>query len=515
MGYHLSKKYSDKVYSIGFTSSKGSYGILGDSVRKVPQPAENSLEAFADSQKFGNVFFDLSDVHQKFTSSILEYKPVFGNWNSAFDAIVYLDSVVPSQIISKGLKEKEVLSQSAVISNKKVAQKYRVNGKVVDENHKIIPYCTIYVSPQNISTASNSSGFFSFELPYTTPNDSIRISALGFRSISRPLQILPDTIAYHLNEKVNQLAEVIVKAIKLDANLIMRKVIDNISKNYYSDSASLSIHLNLLHFENDTTKLDVKILADVYLSNVASIREKVGDISILTKPRNIKWDKYPKQSSLDTNTKWNFIGLHYSALNGDLSAHLFDVAKIKKFNFKLVGITKNHNQNIFIVAFESIKKSRSFTNQYYMKRYYGKLYINEEDFAILKCERYWERDTSILNGFTRQHFKKGKRNGFNDWRYSVYKYLYEKSEISKTIAFEKSQLGYYMPVYSKGVSKESGFDLFKQKKFSQFSSTEIVAWDFRFDSLKKIEPKDSYYALKDIIINDKSWVEINPSLYDK
>ena len=272
----------------------------------------------------------------------------------------------------------------------------------------------------------------------------------------------------------------------------------------------------MLNMDNDTVNFHFQILSDVYLSNNEQVEEKINDkLSVLTKPQNIKWEKYPnKESIIDIDHKYNFVGLNYFGLNSALSAQLFNEQKIKKYNFKLVNVIEKEGQKVFVISFESLEKSHRFTNSYYTNKYYGTLYINDKDFAILKCDRHWQSDTSILNGFSKQYFEKVKRQTSNIFLRS-YRYLYEKSEAFKSVVFQKGSEGYYLPVYSAGSKEEQGFDLFENKKFKKFSSTEFYLLTSDFAPLQKIDVKDSFYALKDIKAKNEEWNKMNLPVYEK
>lgn len=100
-GEHVKKKYSDKVYSIATTSSKGfskmPYNLKGIEETKIIAPKE-SLEFELDKQKYNFGFIDFNAVtknnpkklEEKFNSIMLGHTSQNGKWLKVFDGLLYI-----------------------------------------------------------------------------------------------------------------------------------------------------------------------------------------------------------------------------------------------------------------------------------------------------------------------------------------------------------------------------------------------------------------------------------------
>ncbi|CCG53169.1 Probable erythromycin esterase [Flavobacterium indicum GPTSA100-9 = DSM 17447] len=100
-GEHVKKKYSEKVYSIATTSSKGfskiPYNLKGIEETKIISPKE-SLEFDLDKQKYNFGFIDFNEINinnpkkieEKFNSIMLGHTNQNGKWLKVFDGLLYI-----------------------------------------------------------------------------------------------------------------------------------------------------------------------------------------------------------------------------------------------------------------------------------------------------------------------------------------------------------------------------------------------------------------------------------------
>ncbi|MFN7099134.1 MAG: erythromycin esterase family protein [Flavobacterium sp.] len=100
-GEHVKEKYSEKVYSIATTSSKGfskmPYNLNGIEETKIISPKE-SLEFELDKQKYNFGFIDFNEIYknnakkleEKFNSIMLGHTNQNGKWLKVFDGLLYI-----------------------------------------------------------------------------------------------------------------------------------------------------------------------------------------------------------------------------------------------------------------------------------------------------------------------------------------------------------------------------------------------------------------------------------------
>ena len=88
-------------------------------------------------------------------------------------------------------------------------------------------------------------------------------------------------------------------------------------------------------------------------------------------------------------------------------------SKYQKFEFEIKDRKKHKGKEIYVIEFETDKKHFAFTKAYFPSKYYGTLYVDKNNYAIIKLIEYWDylpeeqNQTSIENeGFWENNFIK-------------------------------------------------------------------------------------------------------------
>ena len=135
----------------------------------------------------------------------------------------------------------------------------KVTAKLVNkENNNPIPFATIQFSKIE-GVMSNEEGVFEFVKPKKLSNhDSIKISSLGFRTKSFAYNdSLPKTI--YLETEVFKIAPVVLSSKKMPVDQIIRKVKDNIKRNYLTNNVAYNVFLRENYYQKQKKwDLDVK-----------------------------------------------------------------------------------------------------------------------------------------------------------------------------------------------------------------------------------------------------------------
>jgi len=110
----------------------------------------------------------------------------------------------------------------------------KVSSKIIDSISKEpIPYANIIFKKGG--TISNEEGKFTFLFGKNTePTDSLMISCIGYETIKKPLTQFTDSVIFMI-PKTNKLREVILTNKDYTAKEIIKKVQENITKNYNFD----------------------------------------------------------------------------------------------------------------------------------------------------------------------------------------------------------------------------------------------------------------------------------------
>lgn len=115
-----------------------------------------------------------------------------------------------------------------------------ISGKIIDaESHEPIQYANIQLKSKAIGTASNSEGEFVFKIPKTQMNDTLLISCVGYKTMSRPVgNTAGSSLLIRLLPSVFLLGEVVVTAeTGLD---FLKKVVARIPTNYDTSATQLT-----------------------------------------------------------------------------------------------------------------------------------------------------------------------------------------------------------------------------------------------------------------------------------
>ncbi|MFZ1527599.1 MAG: carboxypeptidase-like regulatory domain-containing protein [Ferruginibacter sp.] len=107
------------------------------------------------------------------------------------------------------------------------------SGIIVKKStHEKIPYATIGLVKENRGTTSNENGNFKIASRYE--NDSLRVSAVGFKTIVYPITHAFDSIMIELEENQIVLKEVIVSNRTMKESPVRVNDFDNCGINYFS-----------------------------------------------------------------------------------------------------------------------------------------------------------------------------------------------------------------------------------------------------------------------------------------
>jgi hypothetical protein len=86
----------------------------------------------------------------------------------------------------------------------------KLNGIVVNENGKCIPFVNIGIENTTVGTASYEDGTFQIEIPSDFSEDSLTFSAIGYKRIKIPVMNLVDTDSIFLVESEIRIDEVAI-----------------------------------------------------------------------------------------------------------------------------------------------------------------------------------------------------------------------------------------------------------------------------------------------------------------
>ena len=173
------------------------------------------------------------------------------------------------------------------ICNSTLVVSQTVSGKVISKSNKAIPYATVQVGEQ-YGVISNEEGSFSIDTDGFNKKDSVTISCLGYEKLSFTLENF-NSKDYVLNDKINELSEVLITNKSLSVDSILYYVKSNLNKNY-------RFHLNEFKLFSRKTEYIVRDNADFEIKKSTGFKKKQLELI------NADFDKL-ETSLLSNNSK--------------------------------------------------------------------------------------------------------------------------------------------------------------------------------------------------------------------
>ncbi|HNP17251.1 MAG TPA: erythromycin esterase family protein [Fulvivirga sp.] len=455
MGRTLKDMLGDKVFSIAFTTSGGNYGYWYENEYKtVPIPEKSSFEYALAIDSLEYIWMDLSHNTKKMTTSILDYTPLKGDWSKVFDGIVYIKEFTPvhpsvreskkqndveedtnKEVFAKksnGTDTEETKTITKLIRYNSFGKAYRkVFGKIIDhETNQVIPYATVQLTGTSIGTSANQYGLFELKLPQRINHDTLTISCIGYKQKYFKLENDPATLLIKMYPEIKVLKSVTVSADKFDPLKIMREAIKAIPINYLTNNFGAEYYTHVWEKNFDSALVDFEYVGQLYYEN-GYIRKNNNRITAQVK--KVKWNHRFKEKNISNRAFLN--GFWVTRIDFVKSHPIFSTSRLKNFNFSLTDITSFNNDDVYEISFVSKKNNHANTNDFYDIGFSGKIYIKDSDKAVLKCNFFWQRDTTLLNKYNLKYFAQGKSDWWNK--------SYTNYQIKQTVVYEKSPEGYY------------------------------------------------------------------------
>ena len=215
------------------------------------------------------------------------------------------------------------------------------------------------------------------------------------------------------NLPVNSSKEVIEKGIALDEVIvrgrkypytIVKHVIENLSKNYPSKDFNSKLTSNIDVKVQDTTLLNLDFVAKQYdfgydkdTRNFNQIQEIRWNIKTEYNPKGLRGEFY-----------YVYVG------NPIKFSQYLNEKKFKKFVFKADDDMMYNNKEVYVINFSTLRDQYSYTHRNFVCDFSGTLFINKDDYAIVKIIEKWDvkkYDSSFdekleLIGWTKNYVKK-------------------------------------------------------------------------------------------------------------
>lgn len=400
MGQFLKEKYGDTLYSLGFSTYQGTYGLVGDSEYEILTPPEQSFEDVLHKQGFENAFVNFNKKsNDSFYASPLGYLPLLAPWQKTFDGMVFMKEGYPPSYVKYEQKKVENANPVSFKS---------ISGKVIDKKSGLpVPYAHITLKGTSIGTVTNGEGLYSFNFKASEENaDFLEVSSIGYKAKSIPLALNQNNqkeLIVSLEEETRLLDEVTVSAKELNPKEIIKKARNYISQNYYQQPYNQELFYRVHQKGNDSTyfleEASVLIYDESgYEPSTLPYKKMYGEIL-----------QFRNNTKNATKQKWAGVGTLWLVFTHDLILDKDNILhRTAAYEPELTDIISYQNEEIYVISF-TCKRPSSYTTGFGYpapKATFGKLYISTTDYAVLKYEHCIQRqdykpkkkDFEILDG---------------------------------------------------------------------------------------------------------------------
>ncbi len=121
----------------------------------------------------------------------------------------------------------------SITDSTKTFSKIEINGVLLDSNKKTaLPYANILFLHKNAGIITNEKGQFSIKSTKLNENDTLSFQYIGYETKKLTIRQLDSSVVVYLNEDINNLNEVFVFSNDIDAESVVKKVLENKEKNY-------------------------------------------------------------------------------------------------------------------------------------------------------------------------------------------------------------------------------------------------------------------------------------------
>jgi len=408
MGSILKKELGDKnVFIIGSTCASGEYASISEESKKVPNPPKESIETrlLTDSLNYAIIPLDKNGT---LTCSALDYTPIKGKWGKVFDALLFIKEAKRCNLYQGEFNYNEIpeaLNRAVPKTVQSKTSRYKsicqsdidrtLVGKVImDKNDEPIPYVNIGLKNDAIGTISNEGGNFKLNITNKNSQDTVCFSCVGYKIQYHPVKEFLNASRSEIKMEAQNynLNEVTISVERLTAKKILRKTIRAIDKNYYQNAYTQDILFRKKDkYANSNSEYLLEFVNRTYDSNgykprwldMSSVKEdkqclatRITTIDSLGKSLNgyrsikSKRQSYPAYQDLINYRKNSFL----------------NPLKWFRYDFQLSDTLKFNGQTVFRIDFNCKYPSYRSTLQLAALKFHGYIYINMEDYAIVKIE---------------------------------------------------------------------------------------------------------------------------------
>lgn len=264
------------------------------------------------------------------------------------------------------------------------SQIFSIKGRVIDKKTgKSIPYANVGLPTYSIGTSCNEEGDFIIKISSERLNDTLWVSSVGYTSYKALVSTIKNepklTIA--LNSTDISIDEFTFKLV--DANHIIRKVLNNRPKNYATEPVMMQLFSREILKEKETNRyfLQAEGILEMYKSSVKKNEDQVRLVKGRKKNLPLYFIKDAKKYLIP------------EIVNGPNAGIILDVVKNPglfilqnhQFSFSHEGYEMINDRPTYVINFTPYDSTQRNLLMSDTDFYRGKIYIDKENYALVRA----------------------------------------------------------------------------------------------------------------------------------
>lgn len=409
MGTYISKALGDKAYSLATIYANDSlYNNLSKQWFKV-SIAEDSFEAMLLSKGKDYLFINSNQevLKQNINSRLLSYIDFYkGRVDQLHDGYIFikegkLSTTIESESRDVLLDERVAHINEALIKPKPTSKTSKFSGKLLDtKTAKPVPFVNVMLKEMGVYRMTDEKGNYTIDIP-TDTNVNVTFSSMGYKELIIPVNDLKETLK--LTPSFESLNEVVLVGHSTTPKKVLQKAIKNIKENYVLDKLNFERYGHYSLYQEDKLIQDLELISKDYINGYRNTFPVLGKVKQIKWNKIIDEDKDYKHKGLDQGAiVINMIRTkdeeQYNSLKQLRSfredaiqfASILHKRRYKKFDLEFVTTSNSEYDDLYIIKFKTNRKSFGYINRWYPAAYSGEIYINKEDYAIVKVVQNWE-----------------------------------------------------------------------------------------------------------------------------
>lgn len=248
------------------------------------------------------------------------------------------------------------------------ARGFSIKGKIIDDETMIeLPFATVNIDDKPIGTITGENGVFELKTDFSTKNDTLIISYMGYVSQKVLISELSDgkMHSFRLKKKTYELGPVLVTPIK--AEEIVKESLKKLSSSNVISDENLKAYYRESYYADSAFALRAEAVINIISGKSDSPEIFVSD------SRKVIMAKHNDITLKLRGGPYFCINLDFANKKNKL------ITQLKNYRFAFEGVDSTTNGEFWVMSFRK-RLNRPGLNAY------GKIYIDKKSSSLVKAE---------------------------------------------------------------------------------------------------------------------------------